>query len=373
MNDRIQVALIFGGQSSEHGISCLTASSVLGALDPERFDVVGVGISKTGQWRQVPLDVIRNYRIVDGVAPEVAEPEHVAVWMVDNGGCQVATRDAAEHLADIHDVDVAFALLHGPFGEDGTIQGMFEMMGIRYVGSGVTASAVGMDKHFMKVAFEAAGLPVWPYVVATAHRLRHHRAEVYAEVAERLAYPLFVKPARGGSSIGISRVTEASQLDAAIVEAQKFDAKIVIEQGFTGARELECAVLGDPESPEGCHASVIGEIRVAAEDGFYDYESKYFDEDGAALDAPAEVDPELAARLQELSKRAFHAVDAEGLVRSDFFVTREGEPFINEVNTMPGFTQISMWPTLWQVSGHSYPELVARLVDLALDRPVGLR
>ena len=373
MSDKIHVALIFGGQSSEHGISCLTAASVLGALDPDSFDVVGVGISKSGRWTQVPLETIRSYRIVDGVAPEVAEPEHVAVWMVGEDGCQVATRDTSEHLADIHDVDVAFALLHGPFGEDGTIQGMFEMMGIRYVGSGVTSSAIGMDKHFMKVAFEAAGLPVWPYVVATAHRLRHHRDQVHAEVAERLTYPLFVKPARGGSSIGISRVTDPGELDQAIVEAQKFDPKVVIEQGFTGARELECAVLGDPDSPDGCHASVIGEIRVKVDDGFYDYEVKYFDEDGAALDAPADVTPELTATLQELAKRSFLAVDAEGLVRADFFVTPEGDAFINEVNTMPGFTQISMWPTLWHVSGHTYPELVGRLVQLALDRPVGLR
>lgn len=372
MSARTRVALIFGGQSSEHGISCLTASSVLKALDSERFDVFGVGISKSGQWTQVPLDVIENYRIIDGVPPEVEDPEHVAVWMVGPEGCEVATRDG-ETLVDIHGVDVAFALLHGPFGEDGTIQGMFELMGIRYVGSGVTASAVGMDKHFMKVAFEAAGLPVWPYVVATAHRLRLHRAEVLAEVDERLRYPVFVKPARGGSSIGISRVTDPSGLDAAIDEAQKYDPKIVIEQGFTDARELECAVLGNPDAPLGCDASVVGEIRVLAKDGFYDYESKYFDEDGAALDAPAHIDERLAAQLQQLAKEAFVAVDAEGLVRADFFVTDDGGIWINEVNTMPGFTQISMYPTLWQEAGMTYPQLVARLVDLALERPVGLR
>jgi len=371
VSKRIRVALIFGGQSSEHGISCLTASSVLKAIDKERYDVHGVGISRTGRWTQVPLEVIEGYRIVDGEAPEVAEPTHDAVWMVGEDGCEVATRNG-EELVDINGIDVAFALLHGPFGEDGTLQGMFEMMGIRYVGSGVTASAVGMDKHFMKVAFESAGLPVWPYVTATAHRLRHHREAVLDE-ANRLQYPLFVKPARGGSSIGIVRITEPEQLEAAIAEAQEFDPKLVIEQGFTGARELEVAVLGDPEHPDGCRASVLGEIRVQAEDGFYDYEAKYFDEDGAALDAPAHIDDDLAAEIQALAVRAFHAVDAEGLVRADFFVTDDGGVFINEVNTMPGFTEISMYPTLWQESGMTYPDLVGRLIDLALDRPVGLR
>ncbi|MDO5676623.1 MAG: D-alanine--D-alanine ligase family protein [Propionibacteriaceae bacterium] len=370
MSKRTRVALIFGGQSSEHGISCLTAASVLKAIDKERFDVYGVGISKTGRWTQVPLDVVASYRIVDGEAPEVAEPTHDAVWMVNEDGCEVATR-SGEKLVDIHGIDVAFALLHGPFGEDGTLQGMFEMMGIRYVGSGVTASAVGMDKHFMKVAFESAGLPVWPYVTASAHRLAHHRDDVLAEVAE-LEYPLFVKPARGGSSIGIVRVTEPAQLEAAIEEAQRFDPKLVIEQGFVGARELEVAVLGDPEHPDGCRTSVLGEIRVNAADGFYDYEAKYFDEDGAALDAPALIDPDLAAEIQRLAVRAFHAVDGEGLVRADFFVTDDGV-WINEVNTMPGFTEISMYPTLWQESGMTYPELVGRLIDLALARPVGLR
>ena len=370
MSDRKRVALIFGGQSSEHGISCLTASSVLKAIDKDRFEVVGVGITKNGTWEQVPLEVIENYAIVDGVAPEVEEAPHEAVWMVGENGCEVATREG-EMLVDIHGVDVAFALLHGPYGEDGTSQGLFEMLGIRYVGSGVTASAIGMDKHFMKVAFEAAGLPVYPYVAASALRLEQDRDAVLAEI-NKLTYPLFVKPARGGSSIGISRVSDPSELEAAIAEAQKFDPKIVVEQGLVGARELECAVLGNPESPLGCDASVIGEIRVLAADGFYDYESKYFDEDGAALDAPADISPELSERLRELAKRSFVAVDAEGLVRSDFFVSGD-EIYINEVNTMPGFTQISMFPTLWQEGGMSYADLVGRLIDLALERPVGLR
>ncbi len=370
MAERIKIALVFGGQSPEHGISCLTAASVLGAVDPQRFEVVAVGISPTGRWSQLPLDVVADYRIVDGVAPQVVEPEHDAVWLVDDRGCEVATR-VGDQLVDRHRVDVAFALLHGPYGEDGTIQGLFEMLGVRYVGSGVLASAVGMDKHFMKLAFESAGLPVGPYVAATERRLRYEREAVLAEVAQ-LRYPLFVKPARGGSSIGITRVADPSGLEAAIAQAQRFDPKVVIEQAFVNARELEVAVLGDPDSPVGCRASAVGEIRVEGEGRFYDYETKYFDEKGAALDAPADVPAKLAAELQTLACRAFTALEAEGLVRADFFVADDGI-WINEVNSMPGFTQISMYPTLWQVSGLSYPDLVARLVELAVDRPTGLR
>ena len=370
MSERTTIALVFGGQSSEHGISCLTAASVLGAIDRERFDVIAVGISRTGRWTRMSLDDVANLHITAGATPEVPEPEHGAVWLVGERGGEVATR-IGNQLLDVQPVDVVFAPLHGPYGEDGTIQGMFELMGIRYVGPGVLASAVGMDKHFMKLAFEAAGLPVGPYVVASERRLRVEREAVLAEIAQ-LDFPVFVKPARGGSSIGITRVADPSGLDAAIAEAQRHDPKVVIEQGFVGARELEVAVLGDPTSPRGCRASVVGEIRVQDGDGFYDFATKYLDGDGAALDAPANIAPELAATLQELACRAFNALDAEGLVRADFF-TIQGQAWINEVNTMPGFTAISMYPALWQASGIPYSELITRLVELALERPVGLR
>ena len=201
--------------------------------------------------------------------------------------------------------------------------------------------------------------------------MRLERNAVLAEVAG-LGFPVFVKPARGGSSIGITRVTDPSGLEDAIAEAQRHDPKVIFEQGFVGTRELEVAVLGDPGSPEGCRASVVGEIRVQDGDGFYDFATKYLDDDGAALDAPARTTPELAARLRELACRAFNALDAEGLVRADFFAT-EDQAWINEVNTMPGFTRISMYPALWQASGIPYPELVTRLIELALERPVGLR
>lgn len=370
MSDRTKVALVFGGASPEHGISCLTAAGVLGAIDQTRYDVVGIGIAKSGRWTQVPLEVVRGYRIVDGVSPEVTEPERDAVFMVTKGGAEVATRAGLE-LLDIRGVDVAFALLHGPFGEDGTIQGMFEMLGIRYVGCGVTSSAVAMDKHFMRVAFEAAGLPVGPYVVATDARWRHLGDEVLRECS-RLRFPVFVKPSRGGSSLGISRVASPEGLEAAIEEARRFDPKVIVEEGVQG-REVECAVLGNPDVADGCEASPVGEIRVLSDDGFYDYETKYFDESGAALDIPARIEDDAAARIQDLAKRAYRALDCEGLARADFFLTESGDVYINEVNTMPGFTKISMFPLLWQAAGMTYEQLVARLIDLALARPVGLR
>lgn len=371
MSKPTRVALIFGGQSSEHGVSCLTAASVLQAIDRTRFEVVGVGITRDGRWCQVPLDVVAGYRIVDGQVPQVADPEHEAVWMVNDSGCEVATR-SGDQLVDVSGVDVAFALLHGPFGEDGTIQGLFEMMGIRYVGSGVTSSAIGMDKHFMKVAFEAAALPVWPYEVILDHQWRTARAAALARAAN-LNYPIFVKPCRGGSSLGITKVENPEMLESAIEHAREFDPKVILEQGFVGARELECAVLADPRSELGCVSSAVGEIRVLAESGFYDFETKYIAEDQAELDIPAEIPEELSARIQAVAARAFTAIDGEGLARVDVFVTPEAEIFVNEINTMPGFTEISMYPKLWQYGGLSYPDLVARLIELALERPVGLR
>ena len=368
---RTKVALIFGGQSPEHGVSCLTAASVLTAMDASRFDVVAVGITTRGRWTQVPLETVANYRVVDGRVPEVADGDHDDVWMLGDSGCEVASRDGGS-LVDVHGVDVAFALLHGPFGEDGTIQGLFEMMGIRYVGSGVAASAIGMDKHHMKVAFEAAGLPVWPYVVATAQRWDSEPDAIRAEVAA-LQFPVFVKPCRGGSSLGITRVTEMSGLAAAMEQAQAHDPKVIIEQGFVGARELECAVLANPDSPGGCDASSIGEVRVLVKDGFYDFEAKYIAGDQAALDIPANIPEELSARIQQVATGAFNAVGAEGLARVDVFATEEGEVWVNEINTMPGFTEISMFPKLMQHDGMTYPDLVATLIELAMTRRVGLR
>lgn len=344
---------------------------MLAAIDQGRYRVVGVGITQTGRWCQVDPATIAGYRVRDGQVPHVAEPEYDAVWMVGATGCEVATR-AGEQLVDIHGIDVAFALLHGPYGEDGTIQGLFEMMGIRYVGSGVAASAIGMDKHHMKQAFEAAGLPVWPYVVITDQQWRRDPAAALKTV-ENLRYPVYVKPARGGSSLGISRVRGPEQLLEAVELARQYDPKVIIEQGFVAPRELECAVLADPNAPEGVRVSAVGEIRVLANDGFYDFDTKYLDESGATLDIPADIPTALSDEVRRLATEAFHALGCEGLARADVFADTDGQVWLNELNTMPGFTKISMYPALWEYSGVSYPDLVGSLIDLALERPLGLR
>lgn len=371
MESPVSVALIFGGQSSEHGVSCLTAANVLKAIDREKYDVIPIGITRDGRWARVPLDVVESYQIIDSQVPSVAEPDHDLVWMSGPSGCEVATR-AGDRLVDTKRVDVAFALLHGPFGEDGTVQGMFEMLKVRYVGSGVCASAVGMDKRVMRVVFEAAGLPVGPYVGFDAISWRDDRQLLLDRIGD-LRYPLYVKPARGGSSLGISRVENPSELDQAISFAQQFDPNVVVEQGFVGAREVECAVLGDPDGSGGCRTSAIGEIRVSAADGFYDFETKYLAESKAELDIPATLDEETSARLRDMAARAYRAVGAEGLSRVDMLIDAEGGIWLNEINTMPGFTRISMYPALWQTSGLSYSGLVDHLIQLALDRPLGLR
>ena len=268
-------------------------------------------------------------------------------------------------------VDVAFALLHGPFGEDGTIQGLFEMMGTRYVGAGVLASAIGMDKHFMKLMLAASGLPVGPFVPIMPAEWDRDPAACLEAVAA-LHYPLFVKPARGGSSLGISKVDDSEDLRAAIEVAQRHDPKIIVEQGFVGARELECGVLGRPRRrpPE---ASEVAEIRMHNPSGFYDFEAKYLPEEQVSLDVPADVDPELADQVRELAVRTFEAIGCEGLARVDVFATRDRQVVINEINTMPGFTPHSMFPRMWAASGVPYPELVERLIRLAQQRPLGLR
>lgn len=371
MSERVRVALIFGGDSPEHGVSCLTAANVLAAVDRTRYEVIGIGITRSGRWVRVDCETILAYHVVDGKVPSVSEDGPDVVCLRTDSGCQVATR-IGERLEDIIDIEVAFALLHGPYGEDGTIQGLLEMMGVRYVGSGVAASANGMDKHLMKVMFTAAGLPVWPYVAFDASQWRDEQAAVLARIAD-LSYPVYVKPARGGSSLGITRVTSPDDLIAAISEAQRFDPKVIVEQGFTDAREIECAVLADPEAAGGCRSSLPGEIRVVKDGGFYDFEAKYIAADQAKLDVPADLDPQVAQRVQDLACKAFRVMGCEGLARVDTFITANGEVWLNEINTMPGFTKISMYPALWQASGVSYPELIGRLIELARARSLGLR
>ena len=343
--------MIYGGRSSEHAISCVSAGSILRHLDPNRFEVIPVGITAAGTWLRTdarPDDLAIADRRLPAVTGESATPLELA----------------AEILAS---VDVVFPILHGPYGEDGTIQGLLELAGVPYVGAGVFASAAGMDKEFAKKVIDAAGLPIGDYVV-----LRSRQASPSAEDIARLGFPLFVKPARGGSSIGVSRVTSAGDLPAAIAEARRHDPKVIIEAAIEG-RELECGVL---EFPDGSvKASTIGEIRVAGfdgrDDGFYDFETKYLD-DAAELDVPAILDDDTADQLRELAIATFSALDCQGLARVDFFLTEQG-PVVNEINTMPGFTTISMFPRMWGASGVDYPTLLSTMVDTALARGTGLR
>lgn len=363
--------MVYGGRSNEHAISCVSAGSILRNLDPQRFDVIPVGITPEGSW------VLTDARpealaITDGQLPAVQDTSGAALALAQDprrrgqllsqggGGGQAAGGALAS-------VDVVFPVLHGPYGEDGTIQGLLELSGVPYVGAGVLASAAGMDKEFTKKLLAAEGLPVGEHAV-----LRPSELTLTLEQRERLGLPVFVKPARGGSSIGVSRVTTAEQLPAAIAEARRHDPKVIVEAAVAG-RELECGVL---EFPDGTvQASTVGEIRVAGvrgrEDPFYDFAAKYLEE-AAELDVPAKVDDDVSDAVRGLAVAAFRAIDCQGLARVDFFLTEDG-PLINEVNTMPGFTTISMFPRMWAASGVDYPTLLATMVETALARGLGLR
>jgi D-alanine-D-alanine ligase len=364
---RTRVAVVYGGRSSEHAISCVSAGSILRNLDPERFEVVAVGITPGGSW------VLTDGRpdtlaITDGRLPEVSGSSGTALALPADPGRRGELLSLGEGPSQLlGSVDVVFPVLHGPYGEDGTIQGLLELAGVPYVGAGVLASAAGMDKEFTKKLLAAEGLPIGDQVV-----LRRNDATVQLEDRERLGLPVFVKPARGGSSIGVSRVTAWDQLDAAIEFARRHDPKVIVEAAVPG-REIECGVL---EFPDGrVEASTLGEIRVTGvrgrEDAFYDFATKYLD-DAAELDVPAKVDDAVAQEVRRLSIRAFQAVDGQGLARVDFFLTDDG-PVINEINTMPGFTTISMYPRMWAASGVDYPTLLATMVETALARGTGLR
>lgn len=365
---RPRVLLLFGGRSSEHPISCVTAAGVLHAADRQRWDVVPVGVARSGRWSHDELDVA-SFRLDGDALPEVPEPTApVSLRALPDGTVELTAADGSS----LGPVDVVFPLLHGPWGEDGTLQGMFESLGLPYVGCGVLASAVGMDKHFMKVAFQAAGLEVGPWETITARDWARDPEAALAR-AGALAYPLFVKPARAGSSFGITRVTEPAGLRAAVEEARRFDPKVVVEAGIVG-REIECAVL-DGHGSAAPRASLPGEIVVAHDEGetqFYDFESKYQDTGTTQLSCPAELPEEEIERLRALAIRAFEAVDGSGLGRCDFFFTPDGRWVANEINTMPGFTPISMYPAMWERTGLSYDDLISELLDLALERGVGL-
>ena len=362
------MAVVFGGRSSEHAISCVSAGSVLRALDRATYDVVPIGLTTDGRW-VLESDDPDRLTITDGVLPSVDADAVGLVLAADPTRHQLDIHAPGDLPARLAGVDVVFPVLHGPFGEDGTIQGLFEMAGLPYVGSGVLASAAAMDKGTMKALFAHAGLEQSAYAVITDRRWRTDRAGALAEVAA-LGLPVFVKPARAGSSLGITKVSDSSLLEAAIEAAREHDPRVVVEASVESAREIECGVLvdddGDPQ------ASICAEIVVHGDHEFYDFEAKYLD-DAAELVVPALLAPETALRVRDLAVRAFDALGCEGLARCDFFVTPQGRVLINEVNTMPGFTSISMFPRVWAESGVDYPTLVDRLVRDALRRGTGLR
>jgi D-alanine-D-alanine ligase len=348
---RLRVAVIFGGRSSEHAVSCVTAGSVLAALDPDRYDVVPIGITHAGRWVLADAQALqmrgRELPTVEASGDSVAIP-----------GDPTALPDA------LGTIDVAFPLLHGPYGEDGTLQGLLELAGVPYVGSGVFASAASMDKHHMKRLLRAAGLATPSYVVARAGR------PLPVGLAD-LGWPVFVKPARGGSSIGISKVARREDLEAALDAAYAHDPKVLVESAVAG-REVECGVLAAADGNRS-EASVPAEIRIAATAEFYDFDAKYMPESGTEFDIPPDLPEPMIKQVQETAIEAFEALDCEGLARVDFFLTEAGELLVNEVNTMPGFTPASMFPQMWAASGVDYPSLVARLIDDAIRRGPGLR
>ncbi|WP_458117171.1 D-alanine--D-alanine ligase family protein [Arthrobacter sp. D2-10] len=368
-----RVLVLFGGRSSEHAVSCVTAAGVLDAIDRNKYDIVPVGIAKNGQWSLVSSDPAQ-WSLRSTVLPEVpVSPESVVLATASDGGAaQELVVTASEQMPrSLGAVDVVLPLLHGPFGEDGTLQGMLEMADVRYVGAGVLASAVGMDKHYMKVVFASAGLSVGPYEVFTDRDWTRNRSACL-ERASQLGFPVFVKPARAGSSMGISRATTPEELEDAVETARAFDPKVIVEAGIVG-REIEVAVLQGRGMDEP-RTSLPGEIAVQpGEHEWYDFEAKYVDGSAAELSCPADLPPNVTDRVRELAARAFDALGTEGLSRVDFFYTPAGELIINEINTMPGFTPISMYPQMWAKSGLTYTELIDELIELALERRTGLR
>jgi D-alanine-D-alanine ligase len=361
---KTRVAVVFGGRSTEHTISCVSAGSVLANLDPERFEIVPVGITRAGGWVLGTSDP-EALRIHGRDLPSVADGKAL-VLAGDPTGHNLVTIKPGSEAEALAQVDVVFPVLHGAFGEDGTIQGLLELAEIPYVGAGVLASAAAMDKEFAKKLLAAEGLPVGEYVSVARGQSTLDEAD-----RERLGLPVFVKPARAGSSIGISKVTDWADLDAAIELARRTDPKVLVEKAVVG-REVECGVL---EFPDGrVQASLPAEIRVLDEDpsAWYDFETKYLGEE-AELDIPAKLDDAVTERLRAVAVKAFAALDCQGLARVDFFVGENGELTINEVNTMPGFTTTSAYPKMWAVTGVDYRTLLGTLIDTALARGTGLR
>ena len=345
--------MLFGGRSGEHEVSLTSAASVMQALDPAKYEVVPIGISREGRWSMGSGS--------ERSLPEVFKKGKAVIPSADPSGPKFLPREARAGAKRLPDIDVIFPVLHGTFGEDGTVQGLFELAGIPYVGAGVLGSAAGMDKDVMKRLFRDAGLPVVEWVMVLRSEWEQNPARLRRLIETRLGYPLFVKPANLGSSVGISKVHGRRELAPALELAATYDRKVIVEKGLD-AREIECGVLGN-DSPE---ASVPGEIIPLNE--FYDYEAKYVKE-GSELVIPAKLPRAQTRRVKDFALRAFRSVDCAGMARVDFLLDRPSRTlFVNEVNTIPGFTPISMYPKLWEASGLPYPALLDRLIHLALER-----
>ena len=344
-SSKLRVGVLCGGRSSEHSISCLSGVSALAAIDRERFEPIPLGITRDGAWVHLDGHTDR-LQIVDGVLPII--PEDAPAVTVNNEGIFAGGKNL--------EIDLIFPVLHGPYGEDGTIQGLLEMFDIPYVGAGVLASAIGMDKATCKRLFIEAGIPTVDFDVIFWHEWQGFKREITTRLQEEFELPIFVKPSRAGSSNGISKVKSWSELDSAIALAKDFDEKILIE-AFAPGRELECGILGDK-------ASRVGEIRVLGKHEFYDFEAKYLD-DSTELIVPAKIPAEVEREIQQLALDAFSLIDGRGIARVDFFLTNEGEIILNELNTMPGFTATSMYPRLWDATGVNYKEVITRLIELS--------
>ncbi len=351
---KIRVGVIFGGRSGEHEVSLASAAAVFQNIDREKYEAVPIRIEKDGRWalpdraptQMKAADVINTGRLDAGPAKDA----------------QLVTHPESQTLISGVPLDVVFPVLHGPYGEDGTVQGLLELANVPYVGAGVLASAVGMDKAVMKLVFAAKGLSICDYEVVLKHEWQRDERGIMSRVATRLGFPLFVKPANLGSSVGISKAKHATELRAAINLAAEFDRKIVIEAAVPNAREIECAVLGN-DDPE---ASLPGEVIPSRE--FYDYEAKYLDE-GSRTEIPATLTPQQVDEIRALAIAAFKAIDCAGMARVDFLLARDtGVLYLNEVNTIPGFTTISMYSKMWEASGLPYPKLIDRLIALAIER-----
>jgi D-alanine-D-alanine ligase len=353
MKKKLRVALLFGGKSAEHEISLISARNIFAAMDKDKYDVVAIGIDKQGRWF-----VDDDARLLRGAAPAKVEfraTRNAAAVLPGDTGTPMVRPFAGKPFGA---VDVVFPVLHGPFGEDGTVQGLLKLANVAFVGAGVLGSAVGMDKDVMKRLLRDAGIPIGKFLVS---QRADRNAISYAKVKRHLGLPLFVKPANMGSSVGISKVSKKTEFRPATKEAFRYDNKIIIEESIAG-REIECSVLGNDRPM----ASLPGEIIVQHD--FYSYDAKYIDDQGARLEIPAKLPRAVVKKVRQIAVRSYQALCCEGMARVDFFVQANGRVLVNEINTIPGFTKISMYPKMWEASGISYPRLIDHLINLALER-----